>query len=413
MKNSNVSFLLGSSPLPSRMMDVIYALFRFYGGFSIAIGAGLSKVFHKINEDGDTSWGNLAFGVPAWFVKQVGDIGFTFISPSFWAYVAVYGEFVGGLLIAIGLFTRLSAIQMAFQFFVVSFIWYESPALFGMYYQQLIFWSFVLIAGFGDGRYSVAGWLQRRMEKKGVFPKNIRQKDGQKVVQAAILAIILSGSCPSVAQTGNVDWPRVHFTITNGTLRTKQVDIRYYDAQRQIAAGYGYSLGPLGSHAVSMPAGTRIYKMKGNRSELVWVIGATDEGRQFDVNKHYEISREQWLQVSWDETYERTISREKADKSNDLSGWAKERGLAMVPFVVSGKSFLGKKLFVRVQLPGETTKTNIGFSRKINWFDRLSVSYPVGSRIYLCDGAYWNDNNAREQLILDVTAEKANYLIRF
>jgi hypothetical protein len=66
-----------------------------------------------------------------------------------------------------------------------------------------------------------------------------------------------------------------------------------------------------------------------------------------------------------------------------------------------------------VQLPGETSKTNIGFSRRINWFDRLSVSYPVGSRIYLCDGAYWNDNKVREQLVLDVTAEKANYLIRF
>ncbi len=411
MKNSIFSFLLGSSPLPSRTMDLVYTLFRFYCGYSIAIGAGLSKVFHKINEDGDSSWGNLAFGAPAWFVKQVGDIGFTFISPSFWAYLAVYGEFIGGLLIAIGLFTRLSAIQMAFQFFVVSFIWYDSPALFDMYYQQLIFWSFVLIAGFGDGRYSVAGFLRSRKENKDILPP-MQKQNGRKAALLVIMAIILFGSATAQSQS-KVDWPRVHFTLTNGTLRTKQVDIRYYDGQRQIAAGYGYSLGPLGSHAVSMPAGTRIYKTKGNSRELVWVISAADEGRQFEVNKNYEISREQWLQASRDEMYERTISYEKADKSNDLSSWAKKRGLTMVPFVVSGKSFLGKKLFVRVQLPGDTTKTNIGFSRRINWFDRLSVSYPVGSRIYLCDGAYWNDNNVREQLILDVTAEKANYLIRF
>jgi uncharacterized membrane protein YphA (DoxX/SURF4 family) len=413
MKNSIFSFLLGSSPLSSRLTELIYALFRFYCGYSIAIGAGLSKVFHKINEDGDSSWGNLAFGVPAWFVKQVGDIGFTFISPSFWAYVAVYGEFIGGLLIAIGLLTRLSAIQMAFQFFVVSFIWYDSPALFDMYYQQLIFWSFVLIAGFGDGRYSVAGLLGRRKGKKDIISANIQHQDGQKLVKTTLIALVLFGSASAQAQSAKVDWPRVHFTITNGTLRTKQVDIRYYDGQNQIAAGYGYSLGPLGSHAVSMPVGTRIYKLKGQRRELVWVISAADEGRQFEVNKHYEISREQWLQVSWDETYERTISYEKPDKSNDLSAWAKERGIAMVPFVISGNSFFGKKLFVRVQLPGETSKTNIGFSRRINWFDRLSVSYPVGSRIYLCDGAYWNDNKVREQLVLDVTAEKANYLIRF
>lgn len=158
MKKAIQSLLFGSAQAGTRTYDIAYTLFRFYCGFSIAIGAGLSKVFHKINEDGGKAWDNLAFGVPDWFVKQVGDIGFTVISPSFWAHLAVYGEFIGGLLIAVGLFTRISALQLAFQFFVVSFIWYDEPGLFTMYYQQLIFWSFVLIAALGGGRFSADHW---------------------------------------------------------------------------------------------------------------------------------------------------------------------------------------------------------------------------------------------------------------
>lgn len=136
--------------------EVLYALFRFHIGLSIALGAGLSKVFHKINEKGDDSWDNLAFGVGDWFVNQVNDIGFTLISPTFWAYLAVYGEFIGGLLLAIGLFSRISAIQLAFQFFVVAFVWYNDPYPFGgMYYQQLLFWGFALASVKGGGLYSV------------------------------------------------------------------------------------------------------------------------------------------------------------------------------------------------------------------------------------------------------------------
>lgn len=145
MKN----FFFGSTFTGTRTFNIAWLLFRFYIGISMAIGAG----WPKMNE----------LFAPGWFVKQVGELGFTFPSPGFWAVAAAWGEFVGGLCIAIGFLTRFSAMQLAFQFFVVSFIWYDEPApIVGMYYQQLLFWGFVLIAVGGSGNFAADKWLMNR-----------------------------------------------------------------------------------------------------------------------------------------------------------------------------------------------------------------------------------------------------------
>lgn len=148
----------GSSFTGNKAFNIAWLLFRFYIGFTIAVGAG----WPKMNE----------LAAPDWFVKQVGEIGFTFPSPAFWAATAAWGEFVGGLCIALGFFTRFSALQLAFQFFVVSFIWYKEPApMIGMYYQQLLFWGFVLIAVSGAGKFSVDHWITNRSTSKAKLKK--------------------------------------------------------------------------------------------------------------------------------------------------------------------------------------------------------------------------------------------------
>lgn len=113
-------------------------------------------------------WSNLNFGTSSWFIEQVNGLGFSFPSPSFWAYIAIYGEFIGGICIAIGLLTRFSALQLAFQFFVISFLWYDKPEpIYGMYYQQLFFFCFLLIAGKGGGNYSLDSFIfQERFKGK-------------------------------------------------------------------------------------------------------------------------------------------------------------------------------------------------------------------------------------------------------
>lgn len=141
--------LFGSSMQGNKVFNISWALFRIYIGLSIAIGAGFPKMSN--------------ISAPGWFVDQVRTLGFTFPSPAFWAAMASWGEFVGGLCIALGFFTRFSALQLAFQFFVVAFIWYDNPMpMLGMYYQQLLFWGFVLITFAGSGRYAIDEWIMNR-----------------------------------------------------------------------------------------------------------------------------------------------------------------------------------------------------------------------------------------------------------
>jgi len=398
MKYSINSLCFGSAQSNSKTFDIAYLFFRFYCGISIAFGAGLAKVFHKIDEKGGEEWGNLAFGIPDWFVKQVGEIGFTFISPSFWAGLAVYGEFIGGLLIAFGLLTRFSALQMAFQFFVVSFIWFDEPMPFTMYYQQWIFWSFVLIAAMGGGRFSLDHWflnkrLQNHLPKKAVV---------------AGLFLTLAGSAFGQSQTNAEN---VSFTVSNPGMKMLEIDLRYFDDQAFTSRGYGYELGALRSHAVNMPVGTRVYQRSQGKQKLLFVIRANDQGRRFDLRKKYEISPEQWLKVAKDEQNQELLRLKKNRENTDLATIASSNGYKMVTFRVAGKTTLGRPVIVRAQLPFDVEKTNLGFSQRLSRSTELELSYPIGTKIYLCDGNYWSAP-VNETYLFTVDSEKQNDLIR-
>ena len=149
MKTVLRQFMFGTSIGENKVLDMGWLLFRLHVGLSIAIHAGWPKM--------------KAMAAPGWFTEQVAGLGFTFPSPEFWAATAAWGEFVGGILIAIGLFTRFAAAQLAFQFFVIAFLWYDKPEpLTGMYFQQLFFWCYVLLTIGGGGNYSLDKLLRRK-----------------------------------------------------------------------------------------------------------------------------------------------------------------------------------------------------------------------------------------------------------
>ena len=291
-------FTFGTSSLGNNFQEIAYALFRFYCGFSIAKGAGLSKVFHKINEKGGENWDNLAFGVGDWFVKQVADLGFTFISPTFWAYLAVYGEFLGGLLIAFGLFTRISAIQMAFQFFVVSFLWYDSPALFGMYYQQLIFWSFVVIAGIGGGKFSLDNLILKK-QFSNQFQFNTKQTITTmktiSIFAAALLSLSVFTNNKVLAQEKTVT-KEVTITLKNSSILPKKITLVGYAPNENGNSTNGLMFGPRGTKTVKYPVGTVLLLANGKQVDVVMsgksikadkpflIVKAEDEGKTFNVN---------------------------------------------------------------------------------------------------------------------------------
>ena len=86
-------------------------------------------------------------------------------------------------------------------------------------------------------------------------------------------------------------------------------------------------------------------------------------------------------------------------------------GLEMITFKVSGKNPVGKQVHVRAQMPFDSGRSNNGFSRRLSYFDVYKISFPVGTKIYLCEGPYWN-GEVPEKLLFTVDAEKANYLFR-
>jgi uncharacterized membrane protein YphA (DoxX/SURF4 family) len=400
MKTQINNLLLGSIQTDSAIFNVCYVLFRIYAGLSIALGAGLSKVFHKIDEKGDDSWNNMAFGASDWFINQVKEIGFTFISPSFWAYLAIYGEFLGGLLIAFGIFTRLSSIQLAFQFFVVAFIWYGEPApMVGMYYQQLIFWSFVMTYAAGDGKYSLATLFSKMKERKQIFRLS---------TVTACFSII---TFISQAQTGatSTEPARVSFTIANPSLKNKMVDFKSYNADNKMIAGYGYGLNALATHAVNLPSPVFVYEEKNGKKELLFVVTQKDNGKKFSVNQEYEITREQYLDAAWAEMKEKETKKSENDKS--IEGIAKQKGIKLVGVNIKGASLFPSMVHVRYELPW-TKDNQMGFSTSLSKTKRQYVFLPVGTKIYQCSDKYWDKSTKfTEKLLVTLDGSKNDYLV--
>jgi uncharacterized membrane protein YphA (DoxX/SURF4 family) len=397
MKTTINNLLFGTAQTNSALFDWCYLFFRIYAGLSIADGAGRAKVFHKINEKGPDTFDNLRFGPGEWFVNQVSDLGFTFISPTFWAYLAVYGEFLGGLLIAFGLFTRLSSIQLAFQFFVVAFIWYGDPAPFlGMYYQQLIFWSFVMTYGGGDGKYSLTT-LIARLRRRRLKPT---------VAVVAGLLVVQSGAfAQQDAST------RVSFSVSNPTVRHMSIEFISYDAQHRKVGDYGYGLNAFETHPTNMPAPVRIYRTHKGKRELILVVKKSDEGKTFALNKTYEVSQDELQAALFDEA---NASANPHDDGDAIENVARRKGVKMVTIRLKNSSMRPKNEYIRYQLPWNAGSVPTGVTFTMSRAKAERFNLPVGTKVYVCSDKYWDKSvSYTERLIVTVDESTANGLFNF
>ena len=107
--NPNIkSLLFGGRGTGSAVSDVALLIVRVSIGLLIALGHGKGKLFH----DG-------TFGIPEQLIQGTAKLGFP--APTFFAWCSVLTEFLGGLLLAIGLFTRPVAAFLAFNMVVAAF----------------------------------------------------------------------------------------------------------------------------------------------------------------------------------------------------------------------------------------------------------------------------------------------------
>jgi putative oxidoreductase len=137
------TFLFGSQKMSSALVDGALVPLRAFAGLALAAGFGMSK-----------------FPVPQWFIEDVGNLGFPF--PVVFAWAAVLAEVVGGLLLALGLFTRPAALSIVATMLVAVLLqkagdplWERLPSLF---FLAVAYYSLIL----GSGRFGLDAVIRRK-----------------------------------------------------------------------------------------------------------------------------------------------------------------------------------------------------------------------------------------------------------
>ena len=128
------------------------------GSATVDLALAVPRVFAGIVLASEFGWSK--FPVPAWFVEDVGKLGFPI--PVVFAWVAVLTEIVGGALLAAGLFTRIAAFLIVCTMAVATLLqkagdplWERLPGLFFLVVAWVSLWM-------GSGRFGLDGLLARR-----------------------------------------------------------------------------------------------------------------------------------------------------------------------------------------------------------------------------------------------------------
>ncbi len=131
----------GLAGLYEKLSPYSYSFMRFSAG-AVLIPHGVQKVF---------------FGSIATYAKVIGDHGLPM--PMLLAYLTFISEFVGGICLALGLFTRIAAAMVFIQMTVIItvFQWQFGYFWTNRGYEYALLWWLLCLAIFfrGGGRYSL------------------------------------------------------------------------------------------------------------------------------------------------------------------------------------------------------------------------------------------------------------------
>lgn len=130
-----VNVLFGQASISGNVANVGVLLLRLYAGFTIMM-AGLDKL-----------------PVSEWLIEQVITFGFPF--PALFAWLTSFSEFAFGVLLIIGLNTRVSAFILSIVLGVASFGFHQVLPFLNMHITQHFFWVFILFVIIGAGKFSL------------------------------------------------------------------------------------------------------------------------------------------------------------------------------------------------------------------------------------------------------------------
>ena len=135
-------WLMGGAGAADRAGDAGLLLFRVFVGLALAFGHGLGKLPPSER-----------------FLSGVVEMGFPV--PLLFAWAAGLSEFVGGLLIAIGLMTRPATVFAGITLSVAAFIRQAGDPFTEIEKALLFLAATVLLLLMGAGRYSIDAMLKR------------------------------------------------------------------------------------------------------------------------------------------------------------------------------------------------------------------------------------------------------------
>ena len=126
----------------------------------VVTGLALCIVFEKVlPRDG-------AWGPQDWFVQDVAKMGFP--APHFFAWCAALSEFIGGILLVLGLLTRPAAFFNAVTTFVAAFVFHQADVTGKGLLATLFFALTSAICFAGPGSLSLDALLSRLFRPRAV-----------------------------------------------------------------------------------------------------------------------------------------------------------------------------------------------------------------------------------------------------
>lgn len=124
--------------------DFVLTILRVFAGLSLMLAHGAGKI-----------------PVSDGFIKHVGEIGFPV--PVFFAWAAALSEYVGSLLLAVGLFTRPASLFVAFTMFSAAFINHAGDP-FGSAEKAYLYLVISLVfLVLGSGRFGLDSIIRRKL----------------------------------------------------------------------------------------------------------------------------------------------------------------------------------------------------------------------------------------------------------
>ncbi len=133
--------------------DLLFAIIRFFCGMLLTLSFGADK-FGMPWTTADRNLG--LFEVIAWFPEDVATFGGIFaIAPVFFAWMGGFSEAVGGLLMALGIQTRISSFLIMCTMLVAIFFQKWDGGVWGMLPAMGFLWVSVYNLYLGSGRFGI------------------------------------------------------------------------------------------------------------------------------------------------------------------------------------------------------------------------------------------------------------------